>query len=59
MYMATKSIYKNVSLKNKTLTRGLILALENAMNKQEKEVQISKSVKEIKGNDLKKIFGDN
>lgn len=57
--MATKSIYKNVNLKNKTLARGLILALENAMNKQEKEVQVSKSVKEIKGNDLRKIFGDN
>lgn len=57
--MATKSIYKNVNLKNKTLTRGLILALENAMDKQEKEVQISKSVKEIKKNDIMRIFGDN
>lgn len=56
--MATNSIYKNVNLKSKTLTKGLILALENAMNKQEKKVQISKSVKEIKGNDLKKIFGE-
>lgn len=57
--MATKSIYKNVNLKNKTLTRGLILALENAMDKQEKEVQISKSVKEINKNDIMRIFGDN
>lgn len=57
MYMATKSICKNVNLKNKTLTRGLVTALENASKKQEKEVQMSKSVKEIKRKDLLKIFG--
>ncbi|BBK75861.1 hypothetical protein [Clostridium butyricum] len=54
--MATKSICKNVNLKDKTLTRGLVIALENASNKQGKEVQMSKSVKEIKGKDLLKIF---
>ena len=57
MYMATKSICKNVNLKNKTLTRGLVLALENAINKEAKEVHMSKSVKQIKGNELKNLFG--
>ena len=55
--MATKSICKNVNLKNKTLTRGLVLALENAINKEAKEVHMSKSVKQIKGNELKNLFG--
>lgn len=54
--MATKSIYKNVNLKSKVLTRGLIEALENAMGKKSKEVQLQKSFEEVKGNDLKTLF---
>ena len=51
--MATKSIYKNVNLKNKTLTRGLVLALENAMDKKGKEVQLQKAFEEVKGDKIK------
>lgn len=57
--MATKSIYKNINLKNKIQVKELIFALEKSINKQAKKVQISKSVKEIKDNNIKKIFENN
>lgn len=57
--MATKSIYKNINIKNKSVCRSLIKALENAKNKQSKEVVLSKKCIELKGSDIKKIFGDN
>lgn len=55
--MATKSIYKNVNIKSKDLTKGLINALEYGMGKKAKEVIFTKSVEEVKGEDIKKYFG--
>lgn len=55
--MATKSIYKNVNLKSKVLTKGLVEALEHAEEKKGKEVQLKKCFEEVKGNDLKTLFG--
>lgn len=54
--MATKSIYKNVNIKNKVLAKGLLTALENAEGRKGKEVQLQKSFEEIRGDDLKKLF---
>ncbi|MFR1823121.1 MAG: hypothetical protein ACLSXJ_07115 [Clostridium saudiense] len=55
--MATKSIYKNVNIKSKDLTKGLINALEYGMGKKAKEVIFTKAVEEVKGEDIKKYFG--
>lgn len=56
--MATKSIYKSIHLKNRALCRGLVNALESAQNKKSKEVVMTKKVREVKGDELKKLFGD-
>ena len=57
--MATKSIYKNISVKNKDFGRALISALENAHKKQAKDVQISRSFSEASKAQIKEIFGEN
>lgn len=56
--MATKSILKNIDIKERRMGRSIILALENAEGKKEKEVKLSRSCKEIKGSKIKDIFGD-
>lgn len=56
--MATRSIYKNVSIKDGKLGKKLILALENAQKFQGKEVTYSKKHKEIRKDQIKDIFGD-
>lgn len=56
--MATKSILKNIDIKEKRMGRSIILALENAEGKKEKEVKLSRSCREIKGSKIKDLFGD-
>lgn len=56
--MATRSIYKNVSIKDGKLGKKLISALENAQKFQGKEVTYSKKHKEIRKDQIKDIFGD-
>lgn len=56
--MATKSITKNVNITSKRLGRSLADALENAKGKSFKDVQLQRTFSEVKGEDLKKIFGD-
>lgn len=55
--MATKSILKNVDIKSKVLGRSLIIALENAEGKSSKEVTLSRTYKDIRGDKIKEIFG--
>ncbi|ELC8463709.1 MAG: hypothetical protein E6278_12545 [Clostridium perfringens] len=55
--MATRSIYKNVNLRSRELTRGLVNALEHGRGKKSKVVELSKSFEEVKGEDIKKYFG--
>lgn len=55
--MATKSIYKNVSIKSRPLGKGLVLALENAKNKKSKEVVLSKKCQSIHKDKIKELFG--
>lgn len=50
--MATSSIFKEVRVKGRTF----IKALENAENATTKEVAFSKQVREVKGDDIKKMF---
>lgn len=57
--MATKSIAKNVNIKDRILSRNLVSALENAQNKVAKEVSMARTFSEVKGSRLKSIFGEN
>ena len=54
--MATKSIFKDVKIREKRLGRGLVSALENAENKKAKEVHMSRKCSEVKGSCVKEIF---
>ncbi|MDD3268468.1 MAG: hypothetical protein PHX14_04040 [Syntrophomonadaceae bacterium] len=56
--MATKSIYKNVVIKNKQLSKNLASALENSQNKSSKHIQLSKSCSEVKKGQIKTILGE-
>ena len=56
--MATNSITKNVTIRTPRLARSLANALEQAEHKQGKEVIIKKQVRDVKGDEIKKILGD-
>lgn len=56
--MATKSILKNIDIKERRMGRSIILALENAEGKKAKEVKLSRACKEVKGSKIKDIFGN-
>lgn len=55
--MATKSILKNINIRNRLLCRNLLIALENAEGKKGKKVILSKPYVEVKGKEIKEIFG--
>lgn len=54
--MATSSIFTNVKVKSKTDCEKLILALENAQCKKNKEVVLSRPVEVIKEEKVKDLF---
>ncbi|WP_204220831.1 hypothetical protein [Megamonas hypermegale] len=54
--MATKSILKNIVIKDKKSCRSLINALENAKGKKRKEVIFSRGYKTATEEDIDKIF---
>ena len=57
--MATKSIYKDIRIKNKALAGNFISALEHAQEKGSVKVEMSKTVQDIKDPEtIKKIFGE-
>ena len=47
--MATKSILKNVDIKDKKLGKSLVIALENATGKHAKDVQLSRTYEDVRG----------
>lgn len=55
--MATKSILKNVDIKDCKLSKSLVLALENASNKKAKDVTLSRTYEDVRGEKIKEIFG--
>lgn len=55
--MSTKSILKNIDIKDKKLGKSLVIALENAAKKHAKDVQLSRSYEDVKGDKLKIILG--
>ena len=54
--MATKSILKNVDIKDKKLGKSLVIALENAAGKHIKEVQLSRRYEDVHGEKLRSIL---
>jgi len=54
--MATKSIYKNINIKDKKLAKGLVNALEHTSFNAGKDIQLTKAVKELKKSDLRNYF---
>lgn len=56
--MATKSILKNVDIKDKKLGKSLVVALENAYGKSAKKVSLTRTYSDIRGERIKDIFGD-
>lgn len=57
--MATKSILKNIALKDKKSVTTLVDALINAKNKSSKKVDFSRSVRTADDDMIQKIFGEN
>ncbi len=55
--MATKSILKEVNIRDRHSARNLIDALEMSKSKKVKEIKISKTVKDVPKDKIKTIFG--
>ncbi|MGI5873134.1 MAG: hypothetical protein ACOX8R_00525 [Bacillota bacterium] len=57
--MATQSIFSNVKIKNRTMSKNFVDALENAKGKTAKEVIPSKKCETVKDKEtILKIFGE-
>lgn len=54
--MATKSILKNVTIRDKHLGRSFVEALENAKKKSCRNVELSKKCVELTNEDIVKVF---
>lgn len=55
--MATKSILKEVRFKDRNLCRGFVSALEHAEGKKSKNVVMSRTISDVKKDDVKNFFG--
>lgn len=55
--MATKSILKDVKIKDKQLAHTFIAALDQAENSKYKPSQITRECKELTGDKIKEFFG--
>lgn len=55
--MATKSILKEVQIKDKASARKLVSALENAGNAKSKRVTVSRTVSTATKEDIRRMFG--
>lgn len=55
--MATKSIIKNVDIKDRKLGKSLVVALENAAGKSSKNVTLSRTYKDVRGTNIKEVLG--
>lgn len=55
--MATKSMLKNVDIREKNLGRNLVVALEKAIMHERKDQHTNIICEEVKKEKLKEIFG--
>ena len=56
--MATKSILKNISIKNRSVAVALVSALENAKGKHTQPITHTKTFREASREEIRKMFGD-
>ena len=54
--MATKSMLKNVVLRDRKLANRFLTALDRAKTKRSKKVILERNIEEIKGEDVKRLF---
>lgn len=54
--MATKTITKNIDIRDKRLGKSLIVALEHASGKKAKDVTISRTCADASNETIKDIF---
>lgn len=54
--MATKSMLKNVDIKDASLGKSLVIALEHASDKSSKEVRLSKGYRDYNGDEIGKVL---
>ena len=54
--MATKSFLKEVTLKSRKQKQNYAYALDKAISKQKKEIEINRTVQEVRKEDIKRIF---
>lgn len=57
MNMATKSILKNVTIKDKKSALFLVSALENAHGKRSQDVQHQRPYSDASRDEIRKMFG--
>lgn len=54
--MATKSIIKDVTIKDKSLARSFVNALEHARTVKQEPIKMKEKITEIKGDKIKEFF---
>lgn len=54
--MATKSILKNVNIKDKRLGRNFVNALEKAQSTENKEIKSEKKFSYVQKDEIKELF---
>ena len=59
MTMATKSVLKNVRIKDKTSALRLVNALENAAGKGSRPVKHTRTFSDASREEIRKMFGSN
>ncbi|MGP1406024.1 hypothetical protein [Filifactor alocis] len=57
--MATKSILKNIEIRDKKSAKKFVYALDRAENIKGKSVTFSKQCKDLSTEEIKKVFGVN
>lgn len=57
--MATKSILKNVNIKDKKTAEQFTVAMENAHKKKAKAIKTTRGVSEASREDIRRMFGAN
>ena len=54
--MATKSILKNVNIRDKKLGRNFVNALEEAQSKKKTEIKLEKDFRNVTQDEIKDLF---
>ncbi|MGL4848302.1 MAG: hypothetical protein ACRC28_05165 [Clostridium sp.] len=55
--MATKSISKEISFKNEGLAETFLKAIETSKNKKNDKVKFDREITEVKGKNIRTLFG--